>query len=50
MHGVMAPELCELNLISLVILDWTKVQPRYGIDNCVMDDFDAHDFVTILLK
>jgi hypothetical protein len=53
MHGVMARALCEHHQhhpISLVILCWTKVQPRYGTGNSIIDAFDVYNFEAILLK
>ena len=50
MHNVMTSALREHHPISHVNLDQTKVQPRYGIGNIIMDELDVHDFGTILLK
>jgi hypothetical protein len=50
MHGIVTSVFHEHPPIRLVILDQTKVQPRDGIGNSIMDAFDMHDFGTILLK
>ena len=46
----MTPALHEHHLISLVIIDQTKVQPRDGIGDSIMDAFDKTKWVLFNMK
>jgi hypothetical protein len=48
-YGVVTPAVHD-HPISLVILDWTGVEPRDDMSNSIMNAFYVDDFGTILLK